>query len=106
MRQTTKKPSLFTIDVDIINKFDEIVKPNEKSLTVELLIRDFVMKNLYGARSLRFWETFEPERRGKSRVCVCKKQPCDYHFKSQQLTPEQLEIWRKNNPKPISEVKA
>jgi len=61
----TKKLSSFTIDKILVEKFDEIVFNNEKSLTVETMIREFVEKNPHRAKSLKYATSyFQPEKRG------------------------------------------
>jgi len=61
----TKKLSSFTIDKILVEKFDEIVFNNEKSLTVETMIREFVEKNSHRVKSLKYATSyFQPEKRG------------------------------------------
>ena len=64
----TKKLSSFTIDKKLIEKFDEIVFNNEKSLTVETMIREFVEKNPHMVKSLKYATSyFPPEKRGRQK---------------------------------------
>ena len=64
VRLITKKLSSFTIDKEVIKEFDRLVPNNEKSLRVELLIKEFVNNNPDGVRSLKN-RYIMPEKRGK-----------------------------------------
>ena len=63
----TKKLSSFTIDKTPIERFDEIVPNNEKSLRVESFIKEFVENNPNKVKSLKYHYSFyQPEKRGQS----------------------------------------
>ena len=67
-KRITKKLSSFTIDKKVIEKFDDLVFNNEKSLTVETMMREFIQKHPTPAPSLKYHTLlFPPEKRGVSR---------------------------------------
>ncbi len=64
----TKKLSSFTIDKKVIEKFDELVFNNEKSLTVETMIKEFIENHPTPVPSLKYHTAlFPPEKRGVQR---------------------------------------
>ena len=65
----TKKLSSFTIDKTLIERFDEIVLNNEKSLRVESFIKEFVENNPNKVKSLKY-HYYEPDKRGVQREVV------------------------------------
>jgi len=62
----SKKLSSFTIDKTPIERFDEIVPNNEKSLRVESFIKEFLENNPNKVKSLKYHYSFyPPEKRGQ-----------------------------------------
>ena len=63
--KVTKKLSSFTIDKKVIERFDDIVPNNEKSLRIETMIKDFLEKNPNKVGSLKYpYSFYPPEKRG------------------------------------------
>ena len=62
----TKQLSSFTIDKEVIKKFDEIVCTNEKSIQVERMIREFLENNPDKVKSLKYKlnDRYPPDKRG------------------------------------------
>jgi len=62
-RQITKKLASFTIDKDVLKRFDEIVFNNEKSLVVENFMIGLIQEYPKKVPSLKH-DLYEPDKRG------------------------------------------
>ena len=60
----TKKLSIFSIDKELIEKFDKIIPNNEKSFFVENFIRKFCKENPDKLRGIKS-PYLEPNKRGR-----------------------------------------
>ena len=60
----TKKLFSFTLDKELLKKFDDLVFNNEKSIRVETLIREFVENNPTKTSLKYSFLHFPPEKRG------------------------------------------